>query len=177
MATQRQGQRWVLDALVATGGFVDNAALGYLEPPGSVDYWYYPSNFDITGSINTIDLALNYAFAWSLGIALGLSGESPGLFRVGNRLVLVIGEDVALVVGVDDLLAVLLGLFGAGLVIDHALGGVGDHLFDRLRDHRHVRADQRHRSGARRGGAGLAAADRTRRHAGATLHLRAQAAS
>lgn len=53
--------------LVATGAFVDNAALGYLEPPGSVDYWYFPRNFDTTGSINSIDLALNYAFAWSLG--------------------------------------------------------------------------------------------------------------
>lgn len=53
--------------LVASRDFVDTAALGYLEPPGEVDYWFYGRDSEITASINSIDLALNYAFGWEVG--------------------------------------------------------------------------------------------------------------
>ena len=51
---------------VATRAFVDLAALGYLNSPTRVDYWFYDRDEFLTDDIYSTDLALNYAFSWRL---------------------------------------------------------------------------------------------------------------
>ena len=51
---------------VATRAFVDLAALGYLNSPSRVDYWFYDRDEFLTDDIYSTDIALNYAFSWRL---------------------------------------------------------------------------------------------------------------
>jgi hypothetical protein len=51
---------------VATRNLVNLPALGYLNSPARVDYWFYDRDEFLTEDIYSTDLALNYAFAWRL---------------------------------------------------------------------------------------------------------------
>lgn len=52
---------------VAARNYVDVGALGYVEAPPTVNYWYYDRDAFRSDAVSTTDIALNYSFLWKIG--------------------------------------------------------------------------------------------------------------